>query len=323
MTTMLKRKKNFEKNSVDTDIKLVQTEVVGFHNQKEVYVLTGQVNKDFEALLKQEASITHGLSRLLGGSEYTTEQIEGVGKSLLWFAENSEKTKSYVDEVFNSLKQSSREIDNAKNSMDSVVQQMNSVSEVFRQFLNVFLDLESRNNDIAKFASVITNIAKQTNLLSLNASIEAARAGESGKGFAVVAKEIKGLAYETDRKAKDIIGALNRMAETIKELSEKSNTGSNVVNNATNLIQKTEILFDNIFVVENKVHQQMKEVQSSQEQNLSEVQKINDSLKNVVEKSTHENEQLDELIFGVQKKADFYLNILNHLNQIKILQEEK
>ncbi|SMP44173.1 methyl-accepting chemotaxis protein [Anoxynatronum buryatiense] len=60
--------------------------------------------------------------------------------------------------------------------------------------------LETIGNDL-KF---VEQIAKKTNLLSLNAAIEAARAGELGRGFAVVAGEVKGLAEQTGSYAKNI-----------------------------------------------------------------------------------------------------------------------
>ena len=64
--------------------------------------------------------------------------------------------------------------------------------------------LGSASERVNEFAEAIARIARQTNLLALNAAIEAARAGEHGKGFAVVAEEIRKLAEESGRAAREV-----------------------------------------------------------------------------------------------------------------------
>lgn len=118
------------------------------------------------------------------------------------------------------------ELDKIRNNIlhftDEIKDKSQAEAEISKDINNLVVDAEN----VKKVLVVISEIADQTNLLSLNASIEAARAGEQGRGFAVVADEVRKLAERTQHSLGEINKIINTVLNGISDAGEKINKNS-------------------------------------------------------------------------------------------------
>ncbi|PMC34698.1 hypothetical protein CJ195_21980 [Bacillus sp. UMB0899] len=137
----------------------------------------------------------------------SSNQVELISQSSTTLKELLELTNKLLNQTAQVSKSTERTTRLSLSGSSSIKNSINEMGNIKKDVENLSTSIEGLNHHshhIEKISRMITSIADQTNLLSLNAAIEAARAGESGKGFAVVAKEVGKLAEQSSDFANQI-----------------------------------------------------------------------------------------------------------------------
>lgn len=98
-------------------------------------------------------------------------------------------------------------------NMSNISNKVDGISDDVRVVLKI-------SKQMKEIIDMVTNIADQTNLLSLNAAIEAARAGEYGRGFSVVANEVRKLSEETKNSVANVANLIINTNSNVKNLTD-------------------------------------------------------------------------------------------------------
>lgn len=197
--------------------------------------------------------IANGATNQANDTQKVSEQIEQMGRAI-------DETSKNVGHLADSANNMKAQNENVNRTLDELIE----ISAITKKSVDEVQEQTNITNqsalDIRSATEIISDIASQTNLLSLNASIEAARAGEHGRGFAVVADEIRMLADQSNESAEKIktivdlliknsntsVETMNSVADEIHKQNEKLDATKNVFGILRTEVDNVTVAIDNI-----------------------------------------------------------------------------
>ncbi|KUK14974.1 MAG: Methyl-accepting chemotaxis sensory transducer [Petrotoga mobilis] len=170
-------------------------------------------------------SFIEKLEEVLGDKfKEVNDSTNTVGETLVELIESIKNTSNVIEKTVETGKEEKKKISVNNEEIISKLKKFgkdfDEVEKDVEKSLESVSHLMDNFQEIEELTNVIKNVAKQTNILSINASIEAARAKEAGRGFAVVAEEIKKLSSETNNASSKISERIINLSSQVLEVKE-------------------------------------------------------------------------------------------------------
>lgn len=211
-------------------------------------------------LFEQSASLSKSASDTMNNMKDTDRAVDEMANGATMLAQETQSASenvieigNMIDKVNDNTEELAKDADNMKElgeNAENILRQLIAGQKEMVTHIGVVNDKTHEANKaagkISEVVNLITEIASQTNLLSLNASIEAARAGDAGRGFAVVAENIKQLAEQTTSSAADIQDIIHDLEQKSDETVEKTEAVNNIVNKQSEDMKQTADILNQV-----------------------------------------------------------------------------
>lgn len=245
----------------------------------------GQSAADLSSISEQVAASSGEVSTaMIGITNGAEEQAFGLG-TVDQALERMREGAAQIEESSRRVVDVSTQIEELatvkREDIGSALAMLLELREVVRNAAREVNALSRASEKISTFVGTIQGLARQTNLLALNAAIEAARAGEHGRGFAVVADEVRKLADGSARAAQEVDTTVSQIREQIDTFVGTMEKGFSRVAGVEETSKGAEAAFEEILAAVEHVREAANRVVQSAETNRTAFETVEDAVRNV------------------------------------------
>ncbi|MCE5284267.1 MAG: methyl-accepting chemotaxis protein [Pelosinus sp.] len=262
-----------------------------------------QLMASTEQSVQASSQVAVSITQVYKGAQHQLELVDSTTKVVGQISEGIEQVADNAQCVSDSAAKTAEAASSGEQAVGKAVNQMTVIEQKTKETAHVISELDETSNEIGQIVDSIANIAGQTNLLALNAAIEAARAGEQGRGFAVVADEVRKLAEQSERAAKQI-------AELITEVQQKTNNavafmneGKKEVEVGSKVVNEAGDSFREIIKMIYKITEQIHEISAAIQELTSGSQDVKTSVQQIDQESKNTAEQTETVSAATEEQS--------------------
>ncbi|MBB6602038.1 MULTISPECIES: methyl-accepting chemotaxis protein [Bacillus] len=230
-------------------------EISNVSSQVETFSI--QLDDENKKLMESANQVSVSTDEMANGSQAISEDLQHGVSLIEKMDQHGRKNSERSQTVIQSTEDAIEAVESGKHTLTETKTAIEKNTHATRQIEQSAGEFTQYASGISAMAKTVSDIADQTNLLSLNAAIEAARAGEAGKGFAVVADEIRKLADESSNATRQIFDMVSHIERGIQSISQTVKEGVKLSLQQQDAMDKTSHSFEDIETKAQHIKQEM------------------------------------------------------------------